>query len=203
MIANRYRLLSAAAVSLAFGLAASVAQAAEPFTIKSTTFQDGKMMPKKTANSTANVPNNPNCVGENVSPEFSWTNVPDGTKSFVFLMSDPEGRGGAGVSHFVFYGIPASVTGFAEGELGKASEKYVGGKGTAGITTYFGPCTPPGQIPHHYTFVLVGTDFDPHEMAPGLTRDDVLAKLAPPGAPPAHTKGVAGIVGLFTNPWHE
>jgi Raf kinase inhibitor-like YbhB/YbcL family protein len=203
MTTTRHRLLTAAAAALAFGFAASAAQAADPFSIKSTTFQEGKMMPKKVANSTANVPSNPNCVGDNVSPEFSWSNVPDGAKSFVFLMSDPEGRGGAGVSHFVFYGIPASVTGFAEGELSKPSDKYVGGKGTAGIQTYFGPCTPPGQVAHHYTFVLVATDFDPHEMAPGLTRDDVLAKLAAPGAPPAHTKGVAGTVGLFVNPWHE
>jgi hypothetical protein len=40
-------------------------------------------------------------------------------------------------------------------------------------------------------------------MAPGLTRDEVQNKLAAPGSPPAHTKGVAGIVGLFVNPWHE
>jgi hypothetical protein len=36
-----------------------------------------------------------------------------------------------------------------------------------------------------------------------MTREEVLAKLAAPGQPPAHTKGVAGIVGLFANPWHE
>jgi Raf kinase inhibitor-like YbhB/YbcL family protein len=203
MTTKRHCLLAATAAALAIGFAATAAQAADAFSIKSTTFADGKMMPKKVANSTANVPNNPNCVGENVSPELSWSNVPDGTKSFVLLMTDPEGRGGAGVNHWIAYGIPASVTGFAEGETSKASDKFVGGKGTAGIGTYFGPCTPPGQIPHHYTFVLVATDFDPHEMAPGLTRDDVVNKLAAPGAPPAHTKGVAGIVGMFVNPWHE
>jgi phosphatidylethanolamine-binding protein (PEBP) family uncharacterized protein len=49
-------------------------------------------MPKKVANSTANAPTNANCVGENISPQFSWSNVPDGTKSFAFLMIDPEGR---------------------------------------------------------------------------------------------------------------
>ena len=203
MTTKRHCLLSAGAAALAFGFAASAAQAADPFSIKSSTFQDGKMMPKKVANSLANTPNNPNCVGDNVSPELSWSNVPDGTKSFVLLMTDPEGRGGAGVNHWVAYGIPASVTGFAEGETSKASDKYVGGKSTQGVGFYSGPCTPPGQIPHLYTFVLVATDFDPHEMAPGLVREDVLAKLAAPGAPPAHTKGVAGMVGLFVNPWHE
>jgi Raf kinase inhibitor-like YbhB/YbcL family protein len=204
VIASRYRLLTAAtATTLAFGLAAGAAQAADPFTIKSTTFQDGKMMPKKVANTKENSNGNPNCVGENVSPELSWSNVPEGTKSFVLLMTDPEGRGGAGVNHWVAYGIPATVTGFAEGETSKPSDKYIGGKSTQGVGFYSGPCTPPGQIPHHYTFVLAATDFDPHELPPGLAREDVLSKLAAPGTPPAHTKGVAGIVGLFVNPWHE
>ena len=204
MTTKRHCLLAAAAAALAFGFAASAAQAADPFSIKSTTFQEGKMMPKKVANSTANVPNNPNCVGENVSPQFSWSNVPDGTKSFVFLMSDPEGRGGAGVSHFVFYGIPASVTGFAEGELSKTLRQICRRQEHRRASVPISDrARRPTKWPHHYTFVLVATDFDPHEMAPGLTREEVLAKLAAPGSPPAHTKGVAGTVGLFVNPWHE
>ena len=201
MTTKRHGLLAATAAAFAIGFAATAAQAADPFTVKSTTFADGKIMPKKVANTKENGNGNPNCVGENVSPELSWSNVPEGTKSFVLLMVDPEGRGGAGVNHWVAYGIPATVTGFAEGETSKASDKYVGGKSTQGVGFYSGPCTPPGQAPHHYTFVLTATDFDPHEMAPGLTRDEVVNKLAAPGAPPAHTKGVAGIVGLFVNPW--
>jgi len=56
----------------------------------------------------------------------------------------------------------------------------------------------------HYTFVLIATDIDPGEMQqPGMTREEVVAKFAPLGSPPAHTKGVAGLVGLFVNPWHE
>jgi Raf kinase inhibitor-like YbhB/YbcL family protein len=203
MTTKRHCLLAATAAALSIGFAATAAQAADPFSIKSTTFADGKIMPKKVANTKENGGGNPNCVGENVSPELSWSNVPEGTKSFVLLMVDPEGRGGAGVNHWVAYGIPATVTGFAEGETSKASDKYVGGKSTQGVGFYSGPCTPPGQIPHHYTFVLTATDFDPHEMAPGMTRDEVVNKLAAPGQPPAHTKGVAGIVGMFVNPWHE
>ena len=190
-------------MTLALGFATAVADAAELFTLKSTTFADGKIMPKKVANSTANAPSNPNCVGENVSPQLSWSNVPDGTKSFVFLIIDPEGRGGAGVNHWVAYGIPASVTGFAEGEVSKQTDKYVGGKSTQGVAFYSGPCTRPNQIAHHYTFVLIATDLAPTELPPGLTREDVTAKLALPGQPPAYTKGVAGMVGLFVNPWHE
>jgi len=192
-------LVLAAAVALAPAVTAAVAHA-EVFTLKTMTFEDGKVMPKKVANSAANTNNNPNCVGENVSPEFSWTNVPAGTKSFVFLMIDPEGRGGTGVFHWVAYGIPPSVTGFAEGEVSKASDKYVGGKSTQGVGHYSGPCTPPG-MPHHYTFVLIATDFDPTELPPGLTHAEMVERIAPGGKAAVHAKGDAGLVGLFVNPW--
>src|SRR4029077_13530084 len=194
------RVFAASIMTLALCFTTAAADAAELFTLKSTTFADGKIMPKKVVNSTANMPNNPNCVGENVSPQLSWSNVPDGTKSFVLLMIDPEGRGGAGVNHWVAYGIPASVTGFAEGEVSKQTDKYVGGKSTQGVGFFSGPCTPPGTTPHHYTFVLIASDFDPKELPPGLTKDEVTAKSAPAG-PPVHAKGSAGLVGLFVNPW--
>jgi Raf kinase inhibitor-like YbhB/YbcL family protein len=187
------RLLAASAIGLAW---AASAIAADPFTLTSTTFKDGQLMPRKVANST---PTNPNCVGENVSPQLSWTGVPEGTKSFAILMEDPEGRGGTGVHHWVAYGIPLSVTSFAEGEISKPSDKYVGGKSTQGVGNYSGPCTPPGS-PHHYTFVVVATDFDPKEFPPGLTRDEFLVKMIPPAPAASHAKGTAGLVGLFMKP---
>lgn len=186
-------LLAASALTLAF---AASAAAADPFMVTSTTFKDGQLMPRKVANTN---PQNPNCVGENVSPQLSWSNAPEGTKSFALLMEDPEGRGGAGVHHWVAYGIPASVTSFAEGEVSKASEKYVGGKSTQGVGNYSGPCTPPGT-PHHYTFVVIATDLDTKELPPGLTREEFLAKLVPPPPAMSHAKGTAGIVGLFVKP---
>jgi Raf kinase inhibitor-like YbhB/YbcL family protein len=202
MPAKRLPPIVVVASVLASGFAGSAVKAADIFTLSSTTFQDGKIMPKQVANGKANMPNNPNCVGDNVSPQLSWTNVPEGTKSFIFLMTDPEGRGGAVTFHWVAYGIPLSVTGFAEGEVSKPSDKYVGGKSSQGVGFYSGPCTPPG-MPHHYTFVLIATDFDPKALPPGLTHDEVAEKLAPGGGTPQHTKATAGLVGLFVNPWHE
>jgi Raf kinase inhibitor-like YbhB/YbcL family protein len=169
---------------------------AKIFEISSTTFKDGGMLPKKAAN---NLSSNPNCVGENVSPQLSWVNPPAGTKSFAILMVDPEGRGGAGVNHWVAYGIPADVTGFAEGEVSKPSDKYVGGKSTQGVGHYSGPCTPPNVQPHHYTFVLIATDFEPKELEPGLTKEEFTAKVVPAGGT-SRAKGSAGIVGLFVKP---
>ena len=195
---KRHHLFAGIAATLALGFAASAAHADGLFTLESKTFQDGKIMPKKVAN---NASNNPNCVGENVSPELHWSNVPAGTKSLVLLIFDPEGRAPSGVSHWVAYGIdPSKVTGFAEGATSKDSDQYVGGKSTQGVGHYSGPCTPPGQTAHHYTFTLIATDFAPTELPAGLTREELTAKFGPP---PAHVKGVTGLIGLFVNPWHE
>ena len=191
---------AAAGLLLAAIFATSAAKAEGAFTLSSTTFADGKVMPKRVANNRINQPNSSACVGENVSPQFSWSNPPAGTKSFALLMSDPEGGAPLGVSHWVAYGIPPTVTGFAEGEVSKDSDKYVGGKSSMGVGHYSGPCTPPHVSPHHYTFILIASDFEPKELPPGLTRDEVIAKFGPARA---HLKGATGMIGLFVNPWHE
>ncbi len=184
-------MLALAPIAAAGLLLAGTANAAEPFTLTSSAFKDGTMLARKNAGA---IKANPNCVGENVSPPLAWSNVPAGTVSFALLMTDPEGRAGLGVDHWIAYGIPASVTGFAEGETSQPSEKYVGGIGTQKQSIYLGPCTPPGTTPHHYTFVLIATDLDAKALPPGLTRTELLEKLT------GHTKGAAGLVGLFKNP---
>lgn len=202
MSVKRY-LFGALAAALAVGLVVSSANAAGVFTLESKSFKDGQLMPKKVANSKANIPTGPvsaNCVGENVSPELHWSNVPDGTKNLVLLMFDPEGRPPGGVSHWVAYGISPTLTGFAEGATSKDSNEYVGGKSLMGVGHYSGPCTPPNQTAHHYGFVLIATDFAPGELSPGLTREQVIEKFGPP---PAHVKGVTGMVGLFVNPYPQ
>jgi phosphatidylethanolamine-binding protein (PEBP) family uncharacterized protein len=35
-----------------------------------------------------------------------------------------------------------------------------------GVGHYSGPCTPPNQTAHHYTFTLIATDFAPTELRP-------------------------------------
>ena len=202
MLAQRQSkiLLAASGMVLAsWALSDFVYAAAAPFKLTSATFKDGTMMPTKVANKNQPGANpNPNCVGDNVSPQLSWSGAPDGTKSFALTMVDPEGRSGLGVFHWVAYGIPIDVTSFAEGEISQASDKFVGGKSTQGIGTFSGPCTPPGT-PHHYTFRIIATDLDPKELPPGMTLPELEAKLGPPGQP-SHAKGAAGLVGLFVKP---
>jgi Raf kinase inhibitor-like YbhB/YbcL family protein len=184
------RILVAGAGAAALLCAGSVAQAADPFKLTSSAFEDNGKLAIKNA---GNDKQSPNCVGENVSPPLSWSNPPAGTTSYALIMYDPEGRRGLGGVHWVAYGIPVSVTGFAEGEVSGPSAKYVGGKGARGLAHYSGPCPPPGDW-HHYIFTLIATDLDPKALEPGLTRDQLFDKLA------GHAKGAAGLIGRFTKP---
>ena len=164
---------------------------ANVLTLTSSALKDNDQLAVK--NACADKQRSPNCVGENISPPLAWSGAPEGTKSFVMIMLDPEGRAPAGVVHMVIYGIPGNVKGFAEGELSKESDKFVGGKSTMGLPTYFGPCTPPGDW-RHYTFTLIATDLDAKALQPGMTRDELFAALN------GHTKGAAGLVVRFRHP---
>jgi Raf kinase inhibitor-like YbhB/YbcL family protein len=183
---NRTLANIAAAGIIAFAAPAT----AQDFTLTSSAFKDGGMLQQKNSSNRAD---NKNCVGQNISPPLAWTNVPKDTKSFALVMHDPEGRGGLGVDQFVIYGIPASLTGFAEGELSKPSDNYVGGLGTGKESTYQGPCTPPGP-PHHYMFTLIATTLEPKELKPGLTKAELFKALA------GKTRGATGLVGMWKRP---
>ena len=171
---------------------------ADVLTLTSSQIQDDGTLAVK--NACADKQRSPNCVGENVSPPLAWSGVPDGTKSFALLLIDPEGRAPAGVNHMVLYGIPADVKGFAEGELSKPSDKFIGGKSTMEQSTYWGPGTPPNTDWHHYTFILIATDLDPKDPAlkPGMTRDELAGVLG--AGPNSHVKGSAGLVTRFKHP---
>ena len=176
------------AIVAATAILCVTAASAQPFTLTSSNFKDGAMMDRKHA---GNIASNPNCIGENVSPELKWSNTPATAKSLVLVMSDWEGQGGLGSHHLLAYNIAPTVTSFAENELSKPSDKFTGGKETAGTMVYRGPCTPAGTGLHHYIFTIIATDLEPGALPPGLTRDELWEKLK------GHAKGVAGLVALF------
>lgn len=152
------------------------APTAEPrgFTLTSPGRADNDMLERKYASRN---PGNPNCDGDNVSPALAWTRAPADTRSYVLMVDDQAGRSGLGVSHWIAYGIPTAVAGFAEGEASAPSPKFVGGKNVAGAGTWFGPCPPRGDAPHHYVLTLVATSLEPTALAPGLTKPQVLDAL--------------------------
>jgi Raf kinase inhibitor-like YbhB/YbcL family protein len=185
-------LLMAGGFAIASLLAVSTARAADVFTLSSSAVQDNGTLATK--NACSDKQRTPNCVGENISPPLAWSNVPDGTTSFALVLVDPEGRAPAGVTHMVVYGISADVKGFAEGELSKPSDKFVGGKSTMNQGVYFGPGPPPNADWHHYTWTIVATDLDPKALQPGMTREELATALKD------HVKGSAGLVTRFRHP---
>lgn len=50
------------------------------------------------------------CQGSNVSPQISWRGAPQGTKSFVVTMYDPDAPTGSGWWHWVVANIPVTVS---------------------------------------------------------------------------------------------
>ena len=182
-------------LSMALIAAIQNTHAASYFTLTSTSIADGARIPvrfgaddKQRAcrpGSTEICP----CPGQNVSPQLSWTNAPQGTKSFAILMYDVDGQAGAGVSHWVAYNIAPGVHELAEGD-GTAGRKFTGGSGTRGNANYLGPCPPRGDGQHHYSITVMALDVEP-TLAPGLTREAFLAAVK------GHQLASSSIGGLF------
>ena len=183
------------ALSVALIGAILQAQPARYFTLTSTSITDGDRIPvrfgaddQKRAcrpGSTEICP----CPGQNVSPQLSWTNAPEGTKSFAILMYDVDGQAGAGVSHWVAYNIAPTVHELAEGD-GTAGKNFTGGSGTRSNANYLGPCPPRGDGPHHYLITVMALDLEPN-LAPGLNREAFLAAVK------GHQLASSTIGGLF------
>jgi Raf kinase inhibitor-like YbhB/YbcL family protein len=185
----RIGLILAGAVVLA-ALSGAQSANAQAFTLSSSSFKDGDRLAVKYGG-----PNkaNPNCVGDNISPQLSWTNPPAGTKSFALIMFDADGRPPVGFVHWVAYGIAPSVTGLAEGEGSKSSGKVVGGQNTPKLPGYFGPCPPPGTT-HHYVLTLMATDLGPASLKEGMTREEVVKALD------GHAKDAASLFATYAKP---
>jgi hypothetical protein len=182
-----HKAAATALVGISLFGAVTLAEAA-PFTVTSPKFADGGMLDKANA---GGVFGTSNCGGDNLSPALSWSNAPPATKTFAIVMSDPDGGGGLGSVHFIGYDIPPSETSFAEGQASKPSPTFVGGTTSRKLQTYFGPCPPPGEAPHHYHLSVYALDIPPGQLTPGLTRDDLFAKIK------GHILAQASIIGRY------
>jgi Raf kinase inhibitor-like YbhB/YbcL family protein len=158
------------------------------FTLTSTTFKDGGMLPQRVGFNDRSF--NANCIGDNISPQLSWSRVPPGTKSFAITMVTAE----VDDINMVVYGIPTSLGSLPEGALSKPSDSFIGGKNRFGQGTWRGMCTPAGASVHHYILKIIASDLDPAALPPGLTLPELQTRLK------GHTTDAAVLVGLFTKP---
>jgi Raf kinase inhibitor-like YbhB/YbcL family protein len=156
-------------------------------TLTSTAWPDGGQIPKKYTQ-----------AGEQASPAFAWSNVPDGVQNFVLIARDLDAAVGNGtdeVLHWMLWNIPGSARSLPEG-VPQGSQLPDGTRQISVSGPYYrGPGAPAAGPPHHYTFELYALDGPINVPAvgesPAATRAAVLAAMA------GHVRGKAVYVGLF------
>src|SRR5215472_1731893 len=99
----------------------------------------------------------------------------------------------------VVYGIPASLTGFADREVSQPSDRFVGGRSTMEKAVYFGPGTLPNTGLHDYTWTLVAADLNPKALPLGMTGKNWrprsrITSRARPGSSPASSTRSGGLL---------
>ncbi|MFA5786709.1 MAG: YbhB/YbcL family Raf kinase inhibitor-like protein [Actinomycetota bacterium] len=119
----------------------------------------------------ATIPVSHTCDGADRSPALSWSTPPQGTRSLVLIVDDPDAPGGTFV-HWLLYSIPPSTTDLKEGmPTTPALTEPAGakqGRNGFGRIGYGGPCPPPGK-PHRYFFRLYALDNE-NSLAAGASR---------------------------------
>jgi hypothetical protein len=107
------------------------------------------------------IPSKYTCEGDNISPPLAWDGMPDGTKSLVLIIDDPDAPDPKAPQrvwvHWVVYNIPPDTKGLPE----NASKAGLPQGTAVGLndfksTGYGGPCPPIGR--HRYFHKLYALD---------------------------------------------
>ncbi|WP_210186496.1 YbhB/YbcL family Raf kinase inhibitor-like protein [Phyllobacterium sp. CL33Tsu] len=133
--------------------------------------------------------------GDNASPKLTWNGGPDGTKSFVIIVDDPDAEKPKPFVHWLAYDIPATTAELREGlptdpvlSFPKDMKQGINSSGSSGYT---GPKPPFGDPAHHYHFQLFALDLATLDLEPGSKRDAVLKAMA------GHVLAEGQIVGTY------
>lgn len=158
--------LMTTAVFAAASLGTNMALAAD-FKVTSSDFGSGKVAQAQFANIMG-------CTGKNISPEISWSNAPEGTRSFVVTLYDKDAPTGSGWWHWVVANIPEDATSLPSGAGNEAMKLPKGAIMTptdAGVPGYGGACPPEGTE-HDYTITVKALGIDklpvPENATPAL-----------------------------------
>ena len=132
-----------------------------------------------------NFPSEFTCDGENVSPQLSWTDFPDTTKSFALRVIDPDAIGGW--IHWLVYDIPKETTSLQKDSVPNSAKEV---ENDFGKKPYGGPCPPSGT--HRYVFTVYALDV---EHLDGVNKRNFAEKVE------KHAVDSAKIVGLYKRKW--
>lgn len=166
-----------------------------PMILTTTAWPDGQQIPVKYTQ-----------AGEQVSPELKWTNVPDGTVSFVVNMLDPDvsvQRGTETQPHWIVWNIPVTATGLPENVPHGADLPNGAHQISASGPQYRGPGAAATGPLHHYTIEVYALDTK-IDVTPSTDAQPVAAAVATRAnvmkAMQGHVLGKAVYVGLFRRP---
>lgn len=131
-------------------------------TLTSQDIQPGKHMPK------AQEFQGFGCQGDNLSPQLSWSDAPEGTRSFAVTAYDPDAPTGSGWWHWLLVNIPAEVqqldtnSGHPDNQNIPAGSQHF--TSDYGVKGFGGACPPPGHGPHRYQFTVFALKTDKLEL---------------------------------------
>lgn len=159
----------------------------QTMTLTTTAWADGGMIPVKYTQ-----------AGAQVSPPLAWSNVPDGTTSFVLIAHDvdaPVGQATDDLLHWMVWNIPGATRSLAEG-IPHGNPMADGARQiSATAPGYRGPGALAAGPTHHYVFEIFALDSNIEVPAvgqsPPLTRAAVTAAMA------GKIRARGTLVGLF------
>jgi Raf kinase inhibitor-like YbhB/YbcL family protein len=176
-------------VGVAAGVAAQQQGGAPPpppskFKLTSSAYPEGSMIPTQYS-----------CADPNgASPALSWSNPPASATSFAVIFHDTDAapmKNTMDVTHWIFWGIPATSTSVAAGVKPDSSpDGIMQGKNVRGVNGFQPPCPPPGATPHHYIFEIYALDAKV-DLPAGSARADLLKAMD------GHVVGKATYVGIY------
>jgi hypothetical protein len=144
------------------------------FSLGSTAFTDGGSIPRRFT-----------CDGENVSPDLTWSGVPDGTEALVLIVTDPDARD---FVHWLVYDLTGTPSGGLPVGISSSPDAPAQGTNSFGKLGYGGPCPPSGE--HRYRFTMYALD-ETLEVAGAPRIGDLQAAMR------GHVKGEATITGTY------
>jgi Raf kinase inhibitor-like YbhB/YbcL family protein len=131
-----------------------------------------------------NIPARFTCQGEDINPRLDIEGVPEGAKSLVLIMDDPDAPMGTW-DHWVVFNIAPETKTIAENGVPPGA---VQGRNGWGNSEWGGPCPPSGT--HRYVFKLYALDTT-LSLGSGSQKGDV------EGAMQGHLLAQATLTGLY------